>query len=585
MRIIDKIEIYYFRSVYSVSLAKCKDVNVLVGSNDAGKSNIIKSLNLFFNNETEPHSEFDFFRDLSRSREEEARAAKGRMSVWIKVHFNNFLRWKSLPEQFWVKRSWNRYESRPTDSFSDEIAPTTLYRFLNKIRFHYIPAVRGRDIFADLLADLHDTLLQDESLGLKGSSQALVSDLHKITREMSDSIKSRLKIDSTIEIPESLKDLFRALDFSTKYGRFSIPLNLRGDGIQSRHLPFILDYIASKSSTYHIWGYEEPENSLELSRSFEMSRDFVENFSRDNQIFLTTHSPAFYDISSSNASKWYVENKDDPEQDYSYTDVTPINSTSDIDKSMGLLTVIAPRMRAANQELLELRSDIRRMSEEMSANNKPAIYVEGETDAIILRRAAEVFGYDADGLSFFSADGASNITQFIKVMSRTKSDQRVLVGLFDGDSTGRSEFDRFNAYHMFAGTDMRVVSRPNRIYVGALNVPLHLKGMAEQFSQLKLQLPLCIEYMFRGETIARAQQEGVLVLEKRRSKLSLNELPLEINVEDAFRGKIPDDYIYFARKVSDQRKMSFAQWIVKEADDEFEVFEDLMNNLGKILQK
>ena len=113
MQIIDKIEINYFRSVYSITLNKCNDVNVIVGSNDAGKSNILKSLNLFFNNETDPHQDFDFLRDLCRSREEEARAAKGRMSVWIKIHFHNFLKWKSLPDSFWLKRSWNRYEDRP----------------------------------------------------------------------------------------------------------------------------------------------------------------------------------------------------------------------------------------------------------------------------------------------------------------------------------------------------------------------------------------------------------------------------------------------------------------------------------------
>lgn len=150
MRIIDRIDVNYFRSVYSVSLTNCRDVNVITGSNDSGKSNLLKALNLFFNGETEPHEDLDFLRDLNRDREHEARAAKGRMTIWMKVHFNNFLGWDSLPPQFAIKRTWNRYALTAVDSVPDDIPATTIGRFLNKIRYHYVPAVRSRDILTCL---------------------------------------------------------------------------------------------------------------------------------------------------------------------------------------------------------------------------------------------------------------------------------------------------------------------------------------------------------------------------------------------------------------------------------------------------
>lgn len=159
MKIIAKVEINYFRSIYSVNLLKNNDVNVLIGGNDSGKSNILKALNLFFNNETELNAPFYFYDDLSRLREKEARSAKGRASVWIKITFNNFLNWKSLPDQFSIKRTWNRYEDRPVDTYSEELPSTTVSRFLNKLSFHYIPAVRGRDIFTHYLNALHDALM------------------------------------------------------------------------------------------------------------------------------------------------------------------------------------------------------------------------------------------------------------------------------------------------------------------------------------------------------------------------------------------------------------------------------------------
>ena len=91
MKIIDRVDFNYFRSISSLSLTNCKDVNIITGPNDAGKSNLLKALNLFFNNSPERDDEFDFMRDLNRGRETEARAAKGRMTIWMKVHFNNFL--------------------------------------------------------------------------------------------------------------------------------------------------------------------------------------------------------------------------------------------------------------------------------------------------------------------------------------------------------------------------------------------------------------------------------------------------------------------------------------------------------------
>jgi len=117
VQIISKIEINYFRSVYSVTLSKNNDINVLIGGNDAGKSNILKALNLFFNNDTELACPYHFYDDLSRLREEEARAAKGRAFLWIRITFNNFLGWKSLPKTFAVKKTWNRYSDEPDTTY------------------------------------------------------------------------------------------------------------------------------------------------------------------------------------------------------------------------------------------------------------------------------------------------------------------------------------------------------------------------------------------------------------------------------------------------------------------------------------
>jgi predicted ATPase len=124
---------------------------------------------------------------------------------------------------------------------------------------------------------------------------------------MREKIQKNLGFDSTIKVPNDLRAIFESLDFSTKSGAYDVALQYRGDGIQARHIPFILDFIAQKSNKHHIWAYEEPENSLEMSKAFELAEQFSTIFSKENQIFLTTHSPAFYSLEDEKVSKWLVK--------------------------------------------------------------------------------------------------------------------------------------------------------------------------------------------------------------------------------------------------------------------------------------
>lgn len=570
MRIIDRVDINYFRSVYSASLTRCGDINVLTGANDSGKSNVLKSLNLFFNGEAEPHTVFDFIRDLNRNREEEARSAKGRMTIWMKVYFNNFLGWNSLPNRFWIKRVWNRYDDRSFDTYPDDIPATTIGRFLNKIRYHYVPAVRSREIFSDLLGDLHDALILDESAGLRASSEVLVNDLNEITEGMSAEIFEKLGIESTVNIPERLRDLFRALDFSTRYGDFEIPLILRGDGIQSRHLPFILSYIASRSNQHHIWGYEEPENSLELSRAFEMASDFAESFCEDNQIFLTTHSPAFYDIDSDKASKWFVENREQDGRKASR--LTSITSTAQVDKSMGLLSVITPRIREIYNGYEELQDTVSDMERRLREAECPVVYVEGPSDVVIFERARSALRPEEFEVRFESANGAGNLTPFLKSAIRVKPDDRPLLGIYDFDSRGRREMGQFRNYHFLPETELRTLDARSKIYAGMLIVPEHLEEAELAFRNLGVDIPLSIEYMFNRNILDEAIEAGVLELEARNGVVANDELPLSVSIDDIIRGRVDQGHRYLAKKVSDDCKANFSEWIVAQPDYIFEPF-------------
>ena len=60
---ISSIRIKNFRSIRN-ELITSKDFNIFVGLNDAGKSNVLKALNLFFTGETDYGKKFSFSNDF-----------------------------------------------------------------------------------------------------------------------------------------------------------------------------------------------------------------------------------------------------------------------------------------------------------------------------------------------------------------------------------------------------------------------------------------------------------------------------------------------------------------------------------------
>ena len=295
MHLIDRIEINYFRSVYSVSIKDLKDLNVFLGPNDAGKSNVLRALNLFFNNESGYNEDIQFLQDVTHLRQDEARDAKGRLTISIKIHFNNVEKWKTLPNKFFIKKTWNRYSDDP-EIFSDVENKQSLTKFQNKINFHYVPAVKERNIFSDYLNLLYETLSGRENIEFSGPASQLSAAVNASITDLTDTIKVALQVKSNIQIPNDLESIFERLEFYTDQDSFSVPLTRRGDGLQVRHIPHILQYISQNNKGLNIWGYEEPENSLEMSNAFALAGEFKNEFAKQNQIFITSHSPAFYSL-------------------------------------------------------------------------------------------------------------------------------------------------------------------------------------------------------------------------------------------------------------------------------------------------
>lgn len=332
MIIIEKVEISYFRSFgeKSVKITNLRDLNVFSGANDAGKSNVLRALNLFFNNRINGWEEFDLNKDLSflqkvksdnnlenkkKQRTDDDKYASQRdLFVKVKVFFTRPKATGTTPKEFWVSKKWYRngrlsqednLESAYKNQNSKEPTPRErsalkgkLTQFLGSINFEYIPAVKDRNFFRHLFEKLQESVL-DRDNKFKSYSDQINKNIQDITVDLFKEFKDRTNIDAQFEIPKSLINFFSTIGVSTEN---EVSLFARGDGIQARFIPAILNEI-SKGQKYVIWGFEEPENSYEYRNAERLAQDFLNKYCEDKQIFITSHTKEFLSLIKDNENK------------------------------------------------------------------------------------------------------------------------------------------------------------------------------------------------------------------------------------------------------------------------------------------
>lgn len=334
MKIIDRIEIRYFRSFGEkiVKITDLKDLNILSGSNDVGKSNVLKVLNLFFNNEINIGEPFDFRKDLSflqRERserdlqlkkstrtKEDPYASQRDLFVKVKVFFDRDITSdkSTTPEKFWVEKTWDKNgfnkqtsnistayvkknKNQPTQSQAAALQGQ-LTQFLNSIHFEYVPAVKDRQFIQYLFKKLQTSLFERDNTFQK-TSQEINTKIAGTTTDLFDEFREKTGIDARFSIPESLIDFFTTINVSTEKG---ISLYSRGDGVQARFIPAILNEI-SKGKKNVIWGFEEPENSYEYRNAESLAKDFLNIYSIKKQIFITSHTKEFLSLIKGNEKR------------------------------------------------------------------------------------------------------------------------------------------------------------------------------------------------------------------------------------------------------------------------------------------
>ena len=455
MKIIKSVRIENFRSFSKIGeVLHPQDLNIIVGKNDIGKSNFLKALNLFFNGETEIGNLFRFVDDYSKYATVAKKKAK---EIKIEITFNTPDRFKNKENLVWTK-VW-REEGLFKDTLLDENRKEPEKRngapqWVRKIHYNYVPAIRGNEYFNYLMGELHDVLGEIDPTAFNLASSSFIDGLKSQVDSLSNEINNTLGYTSTISVPSNFKQLFATLDFSLDKDAVSVSLNKRGDGIKAQHIPVILKFVSNlRKSTINkgviaseaIWGFEEPENNLEMAKAFELAKVFF-GFASDLQIFVNTHSPAFYTLTeeSDEVVNLYLAQMDLKEN--KGTKLKQLKRTDEniIHEEIGILPIISTKIK----EAVEFKKEADELRRKVDALAKPALIMEGKTDVKIVNTAWEKLNagiaipIDLIEASNSVANGGNGGAGMLKKTIETiRPDGKVCIAMFDRDHEGIKEYN------------------------------------------------------------------------------------------------------------------------------------------------
>lgn len=515
MKYINQIRIKYFRSIYNVVFDNISDtLTVFTGGNDVGKSNVLRALNLFFNDETDVDEEIIFERDFSKIRKKEIKeTVKTRQLISIAIQINTPQGYNSLPKTFWVTRTYDRYDDSSDYIFEKDITAdkkklASARRLINSFEYIYIPAIKDKETFQQILQRLKSNLppLGQKELTLFNKK------LDEYGDELKEDFTKKLGLLPALSLPSTAKELFASLDFSVSDTTISTSLSQRGDGVRCRFIPSIMNYIAKNSKTRQIWGIEEPENSLEFAKAWELNLTLENEYSQNAQIFVTSHSPAFVATIEKKSRKIvYLLNKEDNNKvSIEKIDRNLLQDTQKLKlaKKLGYISLqkdLADCLNAKIKEAEQRKEEFIKLSETIKNTQKSFILcVEGESDKILLETAWKKL-YPSIPMPFYIhicyAD--TQVKSLIERIDLNSFQGKTFIGLFDFDSA-YNQWNGVASKWQKKQTDEKqcLLNKKDNLPIYAMLLPIPDFRVNYASSELKGNSALSIELLFKDDVIA-----------------------------------------------------------------------------------
>ncbi|WGE84265.1 AAA family ATPase [Actinobacillus equuli] len=573
---IKKIKIENFRSINKLEL-ELDRMNLFYGLNDAGKSNVLKALNLFFNGYTDHNKKYDFYDDFCQYTIAAIKKAKQAPEIKIELTLCYYVD----NSEFSWKKVW-----REEGLIKDELDATQKkLSWARNLVYRYVPAMKDTLFFSNLLTEFYNVFSVSIASKLAQASSQFVNVIQENTKSLSDDLQKSIKINTQVSLPSNLSSLFNTLDFQTENRNGEkISLNNRGDGIKIRHIPSILNFFAEQQNIvrkkgttkiHTIWGYEEPENNLELKASFEKASQ-LDEFSQNIQMLITTHSPAFYYLGERGYAKSYraIASKKGTIYESSA-------SASDVyDSDEGFLTLVAPALKEKIKEINKIKENMR-LLENDDLFSKNVLFVEGITDKVIIDHFLKKKHPNLDIL-VVDSKGCNQVKHnMLSWLYNPKIEQEkhkyIAAALFDDDA---SAFKARKELEDYINNNDRLKKKGNKYNILTLKTPQHL---ARVKSVLKGNFSIEIEEIFPKAIWVYADEKNWLE-EQDICKLTNGCVTNpDMSAMEFIRQSFSDDEKFYAMyKIRDEKKEKFANYVIKQ---DISFFDELDKTLALFVNK
>ena len=424
---------------------------------------------------------------------------------------------------------------------------SNLHTLLRNIKFIYVPAIKDIQYFSRLRASIYNVIAQVADEEFRTSSQDFEGAIADQLNDLTSQIENSLGLRSRLVLPKDMSHIFESLDFLSE-GQ-NISLNARGDGVKARHIPLILKFIADKNKGLQvqgkppytfIWAYEEPENSLEIGSCIELANQFRKFLHHGiSQIFLTTHSPVFYNLHKKQADEEKLISCHRMFRESGNEGTKENTKLSDLDQDMGTMDLFLPMVREI-EERARQREKARADAERLVQANQRSLFVEGPSDKKIISKAINVFAPDrAADINVETEEEAG--VPYVARRLRAWRDAAIFnpshpraAGLIDLDEAGQGAAKSLNK------------DKEHEKWGKCFNIPTppHI----EPVLQAGYTIPVVLETLYDQKAWKWAENQGFLEDQK-----ILDVIPAELNTriikgETELSEHLKDEWAIFVRK-------------------------------------
>ncbi|MFQ5744894.1 MAG: ATP-dependent endonuclease [Acidobacteriota bacterium] len=310
------MQIQSFRSIRSVEIEPLADFTSFAGLNNSGKSNVLRALNAFFNNETDPNEPVNVDADYYRPDLRKKKRKCIRVSVTFELP-DNFRFRRGLEGvkdllgdgPFTIAKEWSRDNPLPSVDLNDNQLGLDdrqkVVQFLQLIKYRYIPnRVLPTELIRSEHQSLRNVLVRRLAKAAKGDLKAF-ENICETSARMIESLAKRFQEacpeqrSVSLATPTSWNDLAFAFGYRLTRDGVEIKDVEQGSGIQSLLMLetlYLIDRDYFQQFGWRqaaIWGLEEPESSMHSSLEARVAAylaDITANPRNRLQLLCTTHS-------------------------------------------------------------------------------------------------------------------------------------------------------------------------------------------------------------------------------------------------------------------------------------------------------